>query len=175
MKAEGRGQRAEERIAARSRRLLFVLFFSSPLGILSSARVLATPTQEEVLKSIGDNVGESVDPAKLLATVFGIAAVIILIALVSQRRKRIITPKTLNHPGKLLKEVARSVNLKPAEIRQLKLLADAAELSSPLLLLICPSVLGKALKRGGVKLDRQALNSIARKIGPAMSRENAKT
>jgi len=132
----------------------------------SSFTASAAPTQEEVLKSIGDNVGQSIDPGKLLAAVFGVAAFVILIALVGQRRKRIIAPKALNHQGKLLKEIAKSVNLKPGEIRQLKQLADDQQLSSPLLLLVCPSMLGKAVKSGGTKVDRHTLNSIARKIGP---------
>jgi hypothetical protein len=160
-KDEGRRMK-DERKTRRVSRAFGLLLFSSFI-LHPSSFTLATPTQDEVLKSISNNVGESVDPGKLLAAVFGVAAFVILIALVSQRRKRIITPKPLNHPGKLLKEVSRSVSLKPAEVKQLKLLAEAQD-SSPLLLLLCPSMLGKAVKSGGVKVDRQVLNSIARKM-----------
>ena len=61
------------------------------------------------------------------------------------RRRR--TPKALNHHGKLLKELAAAVSLKPAEVKQLKLLADEQKLSNPLTLILCPSILAKAVKR----------------------------
>src|SRR3954470_5333783 len=121
-RAEARMQRAEgtSRAFTRAR----VLLFLSALCLLPSAFARATPTQEEVLKSIGDNVGESVDPAKLLGAVACIASVLIVIAIVNSRLKRQIVPKVLNHQGKLIREVSRTVNLKPAEIKQLRSLSE---------------------------------------------------
>ena len=43
------------------------------------------------------------------------AAVIILLALFTQRRKREFATKALNHQGKLLKEVLKTVPLRSAE------------------------------------------------------------
>src|SRR4051794_32166129 len=65
----------------------------------------AAPTQEDVFKSISDNVGEPTDPKKFVAVLCLLAAIIVLAAVLSQRKKRAILPKVLNHPGKLLKEV----------------------------------------------------------------------
>ena len=128
------------------RRAVFVFLCSSFIIPRSSF------TQDEVLRSIGDNVGETVDPSKLLAVVFCVAAVVVLVALLSYRRKRVAAPKVLNHPGRLLKEVSKSVNLRPAEIKRLKLLAESEQLSSPLVLLLCPSLLAKAMKKQSSKL-----------------------
>ncbi len=133
------------------RRAVFV-FLCSSFIIPRSSFTFATPTQDEVLRSIGDNVGETVDPSKLLAVVFCVAAVVVLVALLSYRRKRVAAPKVLNHPGRLLKEVSKSVNLRPAEIKRLKLLAESEQLSSPLVLLLCPSLLAKAMKKQSSKL-----------------------
>jgi hypothetical protein len=139
-------------------------FLPSALCLLGSA-VSAQPTQQEVFQSINKNVGDSVDPVKMLAFVLCVVATIILLCIVGHRRNRKVTPKPLNHPGKLLKEVARSMNLKPAEVRQLKVLAEGQDVSSPLVLLLCPSLLSKAVKEQGGKGDRRALVGVAKKVG----------
>jgi hypothetical protein len=104
---------------------------------------LAGNTQADVLRSINQNVGKQVDPSKLLAVLLSIVALIVVVAVVNYRRKRVIVPKPLNHPGKLVKQIARAIDLKPAELKQLRVLAEARELSSPLVLLLCPSLLRK--------------------------------
>ncbi len=123
------------------------------------------PTQEEVFKSIGDNVGSSTDPKKFFAFLAGVAGLIILLAVLSKRKQRQVTPKTLNHQGKLMKEILRQVDLRPAEIRQLRMLADAQDVESPLTLLLCPSMLAKAVKERSGKVDRKVLMSVAKKLG----------
>jgi hypothetical protein len=132
----------------RRRRYLTILLCSSFI-IHRSSFCLATLRQDEVLKSINQNVGQDVDPTKLLAVVLSIVGLIVVIALINYRRKRVVIPKVLNHPGKLVKEVTRAVNLKPGEVKRLKVLAEQKELDSPLLLLLCPSLLQK--KREDVK------------------------
>lgn len=133
-------------------RFLRWLVFSSFI-LLSSSVSSAAPTQEQVLRSINQSVGETVDPTKALAVLFCVLAVVIVIVLLSHRRQRVIVPKVLNHPGKLLKEVARGINLRPAQVRQLKSAAEELEIDNPLVLLLCPSLLG-AKKRDGKASDR---------------------
>lgn len=132
---------------------------------LVCSRALATATQEEVFKSIQDNVGQSADPKKFFAFMAGAAGLILLLAVLSNRKKRQVTPKTLNHHGKLLKEIVKKVDLRPAEIRQLKMLAEGQKVSSPLTLLLCPSVLAKAVKERPGKVDRKVLMGVAKKLG----------
>ncbi|HEY1628429.1 MAG TPA: hypothetical protein VGF52_01145 [Tepidisphaeraceae bacterium] len=139
--------------------ILFALFI-----VQASAFAQSNQSSDDVLKSISDNVGDSVDPGKLLMVIFSGAGLIVLIALLSRRETKAITPKTLNHPGKLIKEISKSVNLKPAEVKQLKVLADQTEVSNPLVLLLCPSLLTQAVKDNPGKINRQTILSVARKI-----------
>jgi hypothetical protein len=106
-----------------------------------ASTLLAAPTQEDVFRSIHRNVTTGPDSGKLIAVLFGGAAVAILLVLVSMRAKREATPKALNHQGKLLKEIQKSLPLRTAEIKRLKTLAEQKQCSSPLLLLLCPSLL----------------------------------
>src|SRR5581483_4865674 len=101
--------------------------------------VFAAPTQQEVFRSIQDNVGSTTDPKKFFAFLAGTVGLVLLLAVASKRKQRQVTPKTLNHQGKLLREIVRQVDLRPAEIRQLKMLAEAQNVSSPITLLLCPS------------------------------------
>src|SRR5438067_5979500 len=133
--------------------------------ILFSGMTQAAPTQQEVFKSISENVGSSTDPKKFAAFVLAVTALAILLVVVSKRKQRQITPKVLNHQGKLLKEIIRHIDLRPAEIRQLKQLAEEQNLSSPLTLLLCPSILAKAVKERSGKVDRKAILSVAKKLG----------
>jgi hypothetical protein len=124
----------------------------------------ATPTQEEVFKSIQSNVGESTDPKTLLAILAVLAGIVLVLVMLSNRRKRVAQPRTLNHQGKLLREVLGEIDLKSAELKQLKSLADEQQLGSPLTLLLCPSQLTKAVKESGGKVDKRAIVGIARKL-----------
>ncbi len=138
-----------------------------PVAIASAA-----PTQEEVFRSIQENVGESANSGHVLALFADGAGVLILLAVFSQRPNRVVAPKTLHHQGKLLKEIMKSVPLRSAELKQLKMLAEESArrdgvepLQSPLTLLLCPSVLAKALRSRPAKLDRKVLAGIVRKLG----------
>jgi hypothetical protein len=146
---------------------LRVFLTSWCLFFCSSA--LASPTQKEVFKSIQDNVGGTVDPKKFIAGMIAVGGLVILLAVMSQRRKREVTPKAFNSQGKLLKEIVKQVNLRPAEIRQLKSLADAQGVSSPLTLLLCPSILTKAVKEANVKIDRKVILAVAKKLDEEVS------
>lgn len=131
---------------------------------LLPAAAFATATQDEVLKSINQSVGHEVDGGRLLAAFLAIAALLVLLAFLGQRQKRAVTPKTLNHPGKLLKEVSRSVQIRPAELKQLRILSEGYDTVSPLLLVLCPSLLAKAAREKSDRVDRDALASLAKKM-----------
>ncbi|HWP39980.1 MAG TPA: hypothetical protein VNL70_03565 [Tepidisphaeraceae bacterium] len=137
-----------------------------PLLLLAaSSSSVAAPTQEEVLRSISKSVGQPVDPGRFLIALFAIGGLIVVAAFISQRRKRVIAPRVLNHPGKLLKEVSRRVGLKPAELRHLRRLAEVDEqVSNPLTLLLCPSLLEAAMKRNAHLVDRRVIAGLLRRL-----------
>ena len=138
---------------------------------------MATPTQEEVFKSISQNVSESDGSGRmLLAFIATGAAVLILLTLFSARRTRQATPKALNHAGKLLKEISKNIPLRPVEMKQLKLLAEGERnagmsVESPLVFLLCPSALAAAMRSNRVKVDRKVMAGLARKLGLVVAKK----
>ena len=105
-----------------------------------------------------------------MALLLGGVAVVMLLALFNSRNKREATPQTLNHSGKLLKELTRQIPLRPAELKQLRLLAEAEQeagvpIDSPLVFLLCPSTLTIAMRSSRVKVDRKVMAGLARKLG----------
>jgi hypothetical protein len=148
---------------------LVALFVMTTLSLAPVSR--ATPSQQDVFKSIQDNVGQPTDfdarPVIFLAAAGG--AALLLVVGVNYWQKRRSTPRKLNHPAKLLKEVVREVPLSASEVKQLKLLADNLENeidqpAGPLLMLLCPSLLGKALKTAPPKLDRRTVAGLVRRL-----------
>ena len=95
---------------------------------------------------------------------------IILMVLINQRKQNTIAPKTLHHHGKLMKEVSKGLSLRAAEIKQLRLLADDTTgrggdpVTSPLALLLCPSVLAAAAKRRRPGVNQKTLEQLRRKM-----------
>ena len=136
---------------------------------------LADATQEEVLRSIGKNVSESGDSGRVLGVLAGVAGVIVLMVVVGQRRGGAAGagPKPLHSHARLMKEVLRTVPLKPAELKQLKLLlqesrargGDGPIPESPLTLVLCPSVLLKTAQARSEKVNRKVVAGLARKLG----------
>ena len=138
--------------------------------------VYAAPTQEDVLRSISENVNESGGGGKLLAVIAGGAGIILLLAILQQRQQREARPKSVQNPGRLLKEVMKSVPLKPAEMKQLKLLVERRRdeagdssgqpaVENPLTLILCPSILVRAMRNPPPKVDRKVIAQLARKLG----------
>ena len=146
--------------------LAFACGFAIFVGL--GARTHAEPTQEDVLRSIGENVSEPVDSGRVVAVLATIAGAIGLLVVVGQRRRRPPGPKALRHHGKLLKEVLRAVPLKPAELKQLKQLAEQARgadaIESPLTLMLCPSVLVRAAQAKSDKINRKVVGGLAKKL-----------
>lgn len=150
------------------RRLILVM----ALLLLSTAsRLLAAPSQQEVFKSIQDSMGPrtEVDSSLvLILTAAGVVALVVL-SLLSRRQQKAGSPAPLNNPKKLMKEIMREISLKPGEVKQLKLLADSVEAqtgenASPLMLLLCPSLMGKGLKTNPGKIDRKVIAQMVRRL-----------
>jgi hypothetical protein len=101
----------------------------------------AAPSQDDVLRSIGQNIDQQKgDPSKLLALLAAAGGFAVLLVVLGYRRKRELASPGLHHHGKLHREICRAIGLRAPEIRQLKQLADERGLTSPLTLLLCPSL-----------------------------------
>ena len=170
-KPEARSQKpAEVRCRARTFRHA-VLIMATSFWLLASSPAPAQPTQEEVFKSIGENVNRPIDSSRLLAVLAGIAGAVVLIAVIGQWRGRERRPRPLNHHRRLMKEVLRNVPLRGAELKQIKQLAQTArpgardeKVQSPLTLLLCPSLLLEATKQSRGKADLRVVGALARKM-----------
>jgi hypothetical protein len=132
----------------------------------------AAITQEEVFKSINENVSNSGEGSgrMFFAIMLGAVGVVMLLMLLSLRRKRLDTPIAVNHPGRLQKELGKKIALRPAELKQLKILAEGERragnaVENPLVFLLCPSVFVAAMRAGRVKVDRKVMAGLARKMG----------
>src|SRR5690348_2116190 len=126
--------------------------------------LLAQLRQEDVFKSISDNVGGQTDPKVFYAVALIGTALVLLLVLVNSWKKRQATARAVNHQGKLLKEILKSVSLKKAEMKQLKTMAVEQNCASPLTLILCPSVLAKGINAKG-KADKRVVMGVARKMG----------
>jgi hypothetical protein len=126
--------------------------------------ILAQPKQSDVFKSISENVSGNSDPKIFYAVMLGIAAIVFLLVVSSALRKRQSRPKGVNHQGKLIKEMSKRVSLRKSEIRALKTIAAEQGCSSPLTLVLCPSLLAKGINARG-KADRKWAMMVARKVG----------
>jgi len=135
--------------------MMIHLIATLPMSIL----LAAGPRAEDVFRSTGQELGGRSDPTKLIAFGCVVVGLIIVLALFNRRREQPAASKTLNHQGKLLKEIQKQMHLKPAEMRQLKVLAETQEVENPLTLLLCPSLLAKAAKERPEKVDRRILSS----------------
>jgi hypothetical protein len=113
--------------------LMLLLLSAAP-----SAR--ANPTEEDVLRSMQENVREQPNYGPVLAVMAATAGIIVAIVVFRQYQKRADSPQILNHPGKLLREMARDLEINPAQVRELKIRADELGCDHALTLLLCPSL-----------------------------------
>jgi len=126
---------------------------------------LAQLKQEDVFKSISDNVGNSSsDPRIFYAFIVGVAALILLVVLVNAWRKRTSPTRAVNHQGKLTREILAQLPLKKGEYKHLKTMATEQGCESPLTLILCPSIMAKGMTEKG-KADKKVLMNVARKMG----------
>lgn len=155
-------------------RFLHILILTMGLTLaLIASPASAKPSQQDVFKSIQDSVGPQNDESSMRAIpwICGGVGLIIVLAIFGKRQTRQATPKTVNSNGKLIREVMKAIPLKPKELKQLKIVAeqtptdDGEPLTNPLVLLLCPSVVIKAVNERTTRADRQALVTVLKKMG----------
>lgn len=105
--------------------------------------VRAAPTMDQITQSFNQNMDQEPDYSKMIPWIFGLAGAVLVVVYFRQRQKQAANPKALNHPGKLLREVAKIAEINAEELRRLKAVAVEKELTSPLVLLLCPSLMEK--------------------------------
>src|SRR5438105_470648 len=131
------------------------------MTLLSQAKHLK---QEDVFKSISENVGSSGDPRVFyIVAALGVGLVVLLIV-INALKKRQASPRAVNHQGRLLKELSKAVSLKKGEVKQLKTMAAEQGCDSPLTLVLCPSLLAKGINSKG-KADKRVVMGVARRMG----------
>lgn len=170
-RATGGGDRSRRPFAGAA---LFGPLFFLLLCLASSAS--AAPSQEDVFRSIQDSVGGETESPAFLPYAAGIAGLLLLVLAIGQRKKKVVVAtRSLNHHGKLMREILKTVPLRAAEVKQLKTIAENTDADgaqpSPLVLLLCPSLIAKTVQTKRMKLDRRAMASIARKAGLQVTRK----
>lgn len=144
---------------------MMIKFVLISLLLVVATGVSAAPTNEEFFQSVRDSTDKPVDPTRFIAVLMAVVGVLLLLVLLNRKKEhRAARPKVLNHPGKLMKEIVSAVHLKPSEVRQLKVLAEGQPVSSPLTLLLCPSVFAKAVRAKTNKVDRRVVAQLAKKL-----------
>jgi hypothetical protein len=137
--------------------------------------LLALVKQEDVFRSIKTDLSTpGYSPSTLIYLLVGAVGLLLLLAFFSRQTKRQAAPKTVNHDGKLLKEIYKKISFKPAEYKQLRLLAAAYNthndgerppIENPLVLLLCPSLLARSIQAKPPKIDKKIVAGIAVKMG----------
>ena len=189
MKAEGGRQKAESgrpRVTWSIRRLAVILLYAAFSVDHSAGAAAAAASPDDVFRSISDNAGPRGESGHATALLLCAAGGLILLLLLGTRaRRQAAAPQALNHSRKLMREVMKAVPLRRAELKQLRLLADSCAaggadgngggsagargepVQSPLTLLLCPSLLARALKNRPPKVDRAVIARIVRKMNLA--------
>ena len=139
-------------------------------ALLSPASLWAQVKQEDVFRSISDNMGGGgSNGSSILLLLGGGIGVLLLLAYLSRRGENAPANRSVNHAGKLLREVRKQIGLRPAELKQLKLVADQLSAKggdpvSPLTLIVCPSLLVSAIQNENLKVDRAVLSGLVKRI-----------
>ncbi len=130
----------------------------------------ADSSNSSTVSSDSDKGFSSVDGKYLLAASAAILGVIGLGFWWQNRSAQPKRVKHVNYSRKLFKQVGKQMGLASDEMKQLKVLADVHErekgqpLENPLTLLLCPSLLTQSMEVGDVKIDRQVIARMAKRI-----------
>ena len=129
-----------------------------------AAIAAATPTQEEVFQSINDNVRSTADFTRAVPYMLTGAGILILVLLFNYHRKHKKIPRKAYNPARLTRELCRRISLRSVELKQLKILAEEQELEYPLTLILCPSLLGKAIRSPNARVDRAVVKGMVQRL-----------
>jgi hypothetical protein len=125
------------------------------LLLLVPRAALANPTQDDVFRSLTQNMEEQPDYSKIIPWIFAVAGLVVVVIFMRQWQRRQAVPKVLNHPGKLIREVTKLAEIDAAEMKKLKNRAEELGCDNPLTLLLCPSLMEKPQ---GAKSNNAAQN-----------------
>jgi hypothetical protein len=121
-------------------RLGLVLLVFLAVGVCSSP-VMAGPTLRDISRSFDHSVSQKPDTGKIMLILLGAGVIIAILVVAAHWGQRQEKPKVLNNPGRLIREIRRKIHLSNPQIKRLKVLADHRGCSSPLTVLLCPSLL----------------------------------
>ncbi len=132
--------------------------------------LLSDVSLDEVFKSTQQNMQQSAAPERVIVLVLCAAALVVILVVLQQRRKRQAIPKPVNHHGKLLKEMLRTAPLRSPQLKLIRQIAAEQECCSPLVPLLCPSLLASGIERRTPE-QRKALAQLVKQIsqGPLPS------
>ncbi len=132
--------------------------------LLTAQVTVAQTTVDDFRRQLSQNMDEKADPKLIFMLAIGLVGLFLLVMFLKTRTKRLATARAMNHSGKLLKSVAKELKLKSNEVKQLRLLSEGQGVENPLVLLLCPSLLAKALKANAQKVDRQVIGGLAKRV-----------
>jgi len=118
---------------------------------------------EDVFKSTKESMNQEAGPERLIALALGALAVVALLIFLQYRRKAESMTKPVNNQNRLIREMTRTLALKDAEMRQLQEMANEQSCSSPLVLLMCPSLMAKGLANKSAE-QKKAIAPMIRKL-----------
>jgi len=134
------------------------------LSFVCATASASNPKLEEVFQSVQSSMGESVDPTRLFALVLAIIAVVTALIAVRRFSSQERSPSPLHSSKKLLNEVAKKTRVPKKSLRNLASLTEAQGFSSPLVVMLCPSVLTSLAKNAQTKAQQQAILEVATEI-----------
>ena len=114
-------------------------------------RLLAKAKIEDVFRSTGEQLNAAPGSRTMTALLLLALGIVLVLVLINNRLKRLTTPRVLNHHGRLIREVRRKVALRSADLKRLKAIAAERDLCSPLVLMLCPSLLARAMEEQRTK------------------------
>ena len=131
--------------------------------------LLAQMTLDDFYRSTRESLTEAPSTGRIVALLALAGALLILLIVLHLWYQRQAVPKTINNQGRLTKEVGRSLAMKSDELAQLTRAAEEQSLASPLVLLLCPSLLSKtiAAKSGS---EREVLMRLAKRLEKAKAK-----
>jgi len=125
--------------------------------------LLAEVKLEDVFQSTNQSMNEGPGSTRLLMLLAGAAGLVLLLVFLQYRRKNQAIATPVNSQGKLTRDVARELQLKSAEVKQLRQLADGQSVTNPLVLLLCPSLLAKAAQ-GRSSQEKKLLAGLVKRL-----------
>ncbi|MGA2497376.1 MAG: hypothetical protein ABSH20_06525 [Tepidisphaeraceae bacterium] len=125
--------------------------------------LLAQMTLDDFYRSTRESLNEAPSTGRIVALLALAGALLIVLAVLHVRYSRQAVPKTLNHQGRLTREVGRSLSLKSDEVAQLTRSSEEQRLASPLVLLLCPSLLARTIANKGGP-EREVLLRVAKRL-----------